>query len=367
MPANSDFAQLRNELMVVGFGERTPWAIFAEWLAFVGLTLAGVAALALSDAWWIRACALLLIVMGSMGMTTNAHTASHHAISKRRWVNNFFLYFGYPFFSQVSASYWRQKHLVIHHPHPNVVGVDNDADLAPVFALNQTELRRARGWHRWWYAHQAAFLPLMLVGNAFGVVFQSWRYLLRRLADPAKRSTAQWWDLAVLILHWLVWVVVPCFIFAFESVLMFTLLRYAAMSYAAFALFAPAHYPAAAGLYERGVMDGNFLMLQTATTINFRTGALGRLLCGGVQYQIEHHLFPSISPRHYPAISPIVRRFCIKHGYPYRTEGWFEAIWHSFVTFWRPKPVHAALPCAGAAQDGRPGRRAEGRTAREQA
>ncbi len=344
MPANSDFARLRNTLMAAGFSERTPWAIFGEWLVFVGLTIAGVAALATSDAWWVRVLAFVAIIMGSMGITTNAHTASHHAISKRRWVNDFFLYFGDPFFSQVSANYWRQKHLVIHHPHPNIVGVDNDANLAPVFALNQSELHRVRGLHRWWYAHQGYFLPLMLVGNAFGVVFQSWRYLLRRLADPAKRTRAHWADLAVLLLHWVVWVGVPCLFFTLEAVLMFTLARYAAMSYAAFALFAPAHYPAAAGLYDRSTLNGNFLMLQTATTINFRTGPVGRLLCGGVEHQIEHHLFPSISPRHYRAISPIVKRFCDENGYPYRTEGWFEAMWHSFVTFWRPKVVHAALP-----------------------
>ena len=88
----------------------------------------------------------------------------------------------------------------------------------------------------------------------------------------------------------------------------------------------------------------NFLLLQTATTINFRGGPIGRLLCGGVDYQIEHHLFPTISPRHYRQMSRHVKAFCDRHGYPYRSESWGRAIWQSVMTFRRPKPIHEGLP-----------------------
>ncbi|HCN64730.1 MAG TPA: hypothetical protein DIT33_15235 [Pseudomonas sp.] len=340
---NHDFALLRQSLITQGYTAKTPWAIFAEWLLFVLLAVSAITVIAIAKSLWLLALAFYLIVMASMGITTNAHTASHHAISRRRWVNTFFLYFGYPFFSQLSANFWQQKHLVIHHPHPNVIGVDNDANLAPFFALHQTELQRAHGLHRWWYEHQGYFLPLVLAGNSFAVIFQGWSYLIGQLTDRQRRKAAHWWDLATLLLHWLVWVVLPCFFFSIEGVLMFTLLRFTAMSYAMFALFAPAHYPAAACIYESEA-SANFVMRQTITTINFRTGHIGRLLCGGVEYQIEHHLFPTISPRHYPAISPILKRFCEQQGYPYRTEGWLEAIRHSLDTFWHPKPVHKRMP-----------------------
>ena len=70
---------------------------------------------------------------------------------------------------------------------------------------------------------------------------------------------------------------------------------------------------------------------------------MGRLYCAGVEYQIEHHLFPGMSPTHYPHIAPMVEAFCRRHGYPYRTLGWGEALWKSYLTFWRLKPVRSDL------------------------
>lgn len=338
----NDFIHLREKLFSLGYDRKTPYAIIGEWLFFIGLFSVGIIILILNESWWLKVLAMYLIILSSMGISTNAHTASHHAISGRKWLNDFFLYFGYPFFLQLSASYWRQKHLVIHHPHPNVIGIDNDATLAPFFALNQDELHKAKGWHGWWYRHQGYFLPFILVANSFVVVFKGWIYLLRELYDSKNRNTSHWFDLVALMLHWIVFVIIPLQYFQAMDVLWFTLARYGITSYAMFVLFAPAHYPASAMLLDKGAITGkNFLMLQTLTTINFRTGFIGRLICGGVEFQIEHHLFPSISPKHYPEISVIVKEFCDVNGYPYRTESWIKATFQSILTFWQPKPIQS--------------------------
>lgn len=346
-PGKADFFELREELGRRGYNRKTPWAILAEWLSFVGMIIAGLSLMILGDAWWMKVVAMMLINFGSMGIATNAHTASHHAISRHKWINDFFLYFGYPFCHQVSANFWRQKHLVVHHPHPNVVGVDNDANLAPYFALDQAEYERAKGLHKWWYRNQVFFMPILLVLNFFIVSIRAWIFLLRRLADPRTRDASHWMDLVALLMHWVVWIIVPVMIFDPMDVLAFTLVRFSLMSYMMFALFAPAHYPAEAKLVDKAALGKNFLMLQTLTTINYRTGPLGRLLCGGVEFQIEHHLFPTVSPRHYPEMSRFIKAFCDSHGYPYRAESWGKAIWLSLLTFWRPKPIGAGLPSPG--------------------
>jgi linoleoyl-CoA desaturase len=343
-PGKADFLQLRETLNRQGYNRKTPWAIFAEWSSFICMMVAGLSLLIFGDAWWMKVVAMLLVNFGSMGIATNAHTASHHAISHRKWLNDFFLYFGYPFCHQVSANFWRHKHLIIHHPNPNVVGVDGDANLAPYFALDEAEYARAKGLHRWWYRNQVFFMPILLILNFFIVSFRAWLFVLRRLADPKTRDASHWMDLVALLLHWVVWIIVPMMIFDPMDVLTFTLVRFSLMSYMMFALFAPAHYPADAKLVDKAALGNNFLMLQTLTTINYRTGPIGRLLCGGVEYQIEHHLFPTASPRHYPQMSRQVKAFCDKHGYPYRAESWGMAIWLSLVTFWRPKPIGVGLP-----------------------
>jgi linoleoyl-CoA desaturase len=78
--------------------------------------------------------------------------------------------------------------------------------------------------------------------------------------------------------------------------------------------------------------------------VNFRTGVIGRLLCAGADYQIEHHLFPGISHVHYPQVSKVVKAYCDAHGYPHRTLGWGEAVMKSLLIFYRPKPVQTLVP-----------------------
>jgi fatty acid desaturase len=67
-------------------------------------------------------------------------------------------------------------------------------------------------------------------------------------------------------------------------------------------------------------------MRQLQGTLNFRTGFIGRRACNGLDFQIEHHLFPNICHVYYPRIAPLVREFCLRNGYPYRCFGWGEAI-----------------------------------------
>lgn len=68
---------------------------------------------------------------------------------------------------------------------------------------------------------------------------------------------------------------------------------------------------------------------------------IGRFLCAGLDYQIEHHLFPGISHVYYPEISRIVKAYCETHGYRYRTLGWGEAVMKSLGVFYRPKRVES--------------------------
>ena len=338
------FQAFRKELAVQGFFKRTPVRSLVELAFFVVATAAGVGLLLATENALLEAAAMWLITLASLGVSTHAHTASHNAVSNRAWVNKALTYFGYPFFLQVSASYWRHKHLVIHHPHPNVVGVDDDADLAPFFALTQDEIKQASAWRRTLYKYQAIYLPLVLVGNAFNVVRSGWVFLIARLIDGNARRPEHWIDLGTLLLHYVVWVGLPMIYFPAIDVIAFNVVRFALMSYGMYALFAPGHFPAEAAMV-RPNCGGDVVAMQTLTTVNYRTGWLGRLICGGLEYQIEHHLLPSISPAHYPRLSGMVREYCERHGYPYRSFGWGEALWKSFAVFTQPKPVYTQVFC----------------------
>jgi linoleoyl-CoA desaturase len=333
------YQQLAQIVRERGWLEKAPGRVLTELGVHLALHLGGIALFLAADPWPVRAAALLLSTYGGLGLATNTHTSSHNAVSRSLALNRALTYFGYTFFFGTSASYWWNKHCVVHHPAPNVIEVDDDADLMPFFVLNERELEGSRGLARFFYRIQWIFIPLVLALNTFFTEYQGYRYLLPILADPKRRRSGHWLDLGVLVLHVAVWIAAPMLFFSPGRVLAFYALRNALMGYAMFAAFAPAHFPDEAAFIDKSQLADDYVLRQTATTVNFRTGFFGRLACAGVDFQIEHHLFPGVPHVRYPEMSPVVEAYCRSHGYPYRTLGWGEAIWKSLVVFYRPKKV----------------------------
>ncbi len=332
-------ALLKREIRDQGFYEIPSGRALSELAFHFVIALAGIAVCVASESLLVKAGALLVSTVGSLGVTTSTHTSSHYATARVRWVNKALVYIGYTVYYGMSAHYWWHSHVTVHHPAPNVIGVDDDATLSPWFALNEEEFNASGGTVRLFYRIQWLAVPFALAFNVFNVQFISWKFLARKLADARLRKPAHWFDLSLILLHWCVWIVIPMLFFAPASVLALYMTRTCLVGYAAFCAFASAHYPAEAVYVTKGDYKSNFLHAQTITTVNFRAGFIGRLLCSGVDYQIEHHLFPSVSHVHYPRLSRVVEKFCREHGYQYRTLGWGEAIWKSLKTFYRPKKV----------------------------
>src|SRR6516225_4644618 len=142
-------ATLRRELEPYAIDKKATVTVLAELCLHLLVTAAGILLASLSARLWVQGLGLLLATLGSMGVATNTHTSSHKATSEHAWLNDLLTYFGYPLFSHLSATYWWRNHF-IHHGRPNVLGVDEDADLAPWFLLTDDELRRARPHQRRW-------------------------------------------------------------------------------------------------------------------------------------------------------------------------------------------------------------------------
>jgi len=116
-------------------------------------------------------------------------------------------------------------------------------------------------------------------------------------------------------------------------------LRSLLLGYAMFIAFAPAHFPKEAKLLDRKFKKSDFFSRQISGTINFRAGYIGNMICSGVDYQIEHHLFPNISHVYYPKLSKLVKEYCHKHGYEYKTIGWAEGVYKSLKVVFELKDV----------------------------
>jgi fatty acid desaturase len=336
--------ELRREFERRGWCRKATVRIVLELLLNLGIAAAGAAVFFTTARFLIQAAALVLLVAGSMGVATNTHNSSHYATSRKMWLNELLTYLGYPFFLGLSATFWWHQHVAVHHTSPNVIGVDQDADLAPWIARTGDEVARSRGLRRLHYQHLQSFvLPLIIAFNSFNMTKSGWLHLARCLANPRHRTRKHGIDLAALILHYGCFLVLPALLLGSRTVLVLYILRMVLMSYLMFAVLAPGHFPAEAACFSCEPKPSDYLRLQTLATVNFRVGWVGRLLCSGLQHQIEHHLFPGISYVYYPKVSVVLREFCRKHGLPYRSYPWDQVLLKCFATFRRPPSALTTL------------------------
>ena len=151
MTATVSLTALRKEFALRGWYKKATGRILLELSVGLTLALGGMVVFIVSDHLFVRACAILVSTVGSLVVATNTHTSSHYASSDKKWVNELLTFIGYPVFLGLSATFWWHKHVVVHHPAPNVIGVDGDVDLSPWFAMTRDELENSRGLRRWYY------------------------------------------------------------------------------------------------------------------------------------------------------------------------------------------------------------------------
>jgi fatty acid desaturase len=354
--ADEDLRELRERFSAAGYYSRPAARVLCTWVGLLALGTSSLAPFALDWPWPLRAAGLIASGYGLLAAATIAHTASHGVLSHRRWINDLVVFVSYPFALMLSATYWHDIHIVSHHPAPNVLGRDADCDLRP-FATNERHAAGGAWPRRLMNRVQGWLLPAVVVANGFKVQAVSWRHLLRTLARRPSDKRA-WVDLACMTLHGMVWIGLPAIWFGLRAAALVYALRIATLGFGLFAVLTPGHYVAAARcLDERALQHDDVLVRVTATTVNYRTGWLGHLLCSGIEFHIEHHLFPGISHVHLPAMSETLRSFCEERGLPHRTLGWGRAVWESWRIFFHPKPVHASLqdlPEYGERARGRP-------------
>ena len=340
MAALSTLSQLKQEIVLRGWNRKATGRVILELSIHILFVFGGMVGFLATGKPWLGAICLCISAVGTVGVATNSHTSSHYATSNKSWLNEALSYLGHPALTGLSATYWWHKHVVTHHSAPNVIGEDGDADLLPWFAMTADEVHASQGFRRFYYQRlQFWAFPFALAMNAFSIQVSGWRFLIGRLRD-SRRRRAHWIDLAAMLSHYTLFLVLPCLWWPPSAVFLTWVLRSVLLGYGLYAVLAPAHFPAEALRSTRESLNrDDFLALQTMATINFRTGRLGRFVCSGLEYQIEHHLFPNISHVHYPQMSVAVRKFCQEQGLPYRCYGWVKLLWNSWMVLRSPQPV----------------------------
>jgi linoleoyl-CoA desaturase len=264
-----------------------------------------------------------------------AHDALHGAYSRQPAVNRAL---GFVFDLVGANGYmWKITHNVIHHTYTNIHGIDEDLTVSPLLRLSPDAPRR--GFHRWqqWYA-----LPAYSLSTLFWVFVKDYQQFLAKDLGPYKGRTHPRSEVAILLvtkaLYYTWAVAIPLLVIDlpwWQIGVGFIVVHLVAGTILG-VVFQLAHvvedteYPAPD---ERGAMESAWMVHEMRTTADFGRGnALLNWYVGGLNFQVEHHLFPRVCSVHYPAISPIVEAVAQECGVPYHAAPTFRSAVRSHLT-----------------------------------
>ena len=309
------------------------------WKTLLMLSLTfGSYALLLSNqlpAWsLIPVCILMGVGTAGIGLGV-AHDALHGAYSSRAWVNRML---GLTFEMVGANGYmWKLTHNVIHHTYPNIHGLDEDLEVSPLLRLSPESKHRPVHRHQHWYAALAYGLTTL-----YWVFLKDYQQFLKRDLGPFRGRQHPVGEVVMLIgaklLYYAYMIVIPLLVVKapWWEVLAGFLIVHLTAGIILGGVFQLAHvveeteHPMPE---EGGMMESAWMVHQMETTSNFANG--NRLLTwyvGGLNHQIEHHLFPKVCSVHYPAIAPIVREAAEKTGVPYHHH---ETLGQAIGSHWR--------------------------------
>jgi linoleoyl-CoA desaturase len=272
---------------------------------------------------WLIWILWLAMGLGMSGIGLSVmHDANHGAYSSRKWVNT-----GLGYMLNViggSSVNWRMQHNVLHHSYTNIDGADEDISITKILRFSPHQNLRKMHRYQHWYAW---FLYSLMTIDwiSFSDFAQLKRYHRKGLTKGLGKSYL--WLYTELIFSKMVYasyVVVLPFLFLDISWWQFLICFISMQLVCGFilaAIFQPAHvvpssdYPMPD---EKGTIENSWAIHQMRTTADFapRSGLFSWFV-GGLNFQVEHHLFPNICHVHYKKIAAIVRETTREFGIPY--------------------------------------------------
>lgn len=273
---------------------------------------------------WISLSLWIIAGFGMAGIGLAVmHDANHGAYSSNPKVN--FIVGAVINLLGGNPTNWKIQHNVLHHTFTNVEGFDEDID-APVKILRFSPHQPWRPVHKFQYLYAWFFYPLMTIMWFITKDFkQAIRYKKYGLIATQGTTPAKHWTSIVVgkILYATVFLVLPlCFAPVYWP---FVLIGFVLMQFVGGLIlslvFQPAHVIPDTTFQNPGTsgdIDADSKVHQLYTTANF--GVKSRWftwLVGGLNFQVEHHLFPTICHVHYRAISEIVKKTAKEYNLPY--------------------------------------------------
>jgi linoleoyl-CoA desaturase len=257
--------------------------------------------------------ALVFIAFNTM------HDACHDAYSRKKWVNKLM---GYTMNGLGSNAFlWKIKHNILHHTYTNVEGIDDDIARHPVLRFCTSQKKHAH--HRFQFIYM--FFLYSMMTFIWMMVFDFHKYFSRKINNtPINKISLNdhvifWISKASYVLFY---VIIPIVCVGYQAWIIGFILMHITLGLCLSIVFQLAHVVEKTSFESVGdnakIIETSWAEHEVKTTANFAPGnKIISFLCGGLNFQIEHHLFPRVSHIHYPSISKIVKEQCTIYAIPY--------------------------------------------------
>mgnify|MGYP003393906621 CR=1 FL=1 len=297
------------------------WRLFVKTGAMLGFLLASYILLVFYSTSWLLSLALVAaLAQGMVLISCNVmHDAVHESFARSKSVNWFLgctldLMGG-------SQMLWRQKHNIVHHTYTNIEGFDEDIQSNGLLRLSPQQPWRP--WHRW--QHVYAFAVYSLLTLTWVTIGDIKKLVVGRIASYRLRrpsETELGFFCATKLLYVGYTLLLPLTLHPWPYVLLAFLGVHLCAGLTLSVIFQLAHTVEATSFptpdAQTGLMAQPWAEHEVATTANFAPhNALATWYLGGLNFQIEHHLFTRICHQHYPALSRIVAATCREFAVPY--------------------------------------------------
>jgi linoleoyl-CoA desaturase len=285
--------------------------------------------------WWqaLPLAMVLGLATATIGFNVQ-HDGGHHAYSNHAWVNKVM---AMTLDATGGSSYhWRWKHGIVHHTYVNITGHDSDIDLGGLGRL--TPHQRRFVLHRWQHWYLWPLYGLVAIKWHFVVDF---RYVVTGRVGEYRFPRPKGRDLVIFVAGKAIFLALafgipmllhpPWVVGLFYGVVAFVLGMALSVVFQLAHCVEEAEFPLPRD--DTGRIENAWAIHQVETSVDFaRRSRVAAWLLGGLNFQIEHHLFPRICHTNYPAISRLVQETCREYGVKYSEH---ESFWAGVVSHFR--------------------------------
>ena len=280
----------------------------------LGLLAVSLTVLALVDIFWVQLvnAGFLAFVFAQIGFV--GHDSGHRQIfrsARKNEITSLVICFLLAF----ERSWWLDKHNR-HHNNPNHLALDPDADF-PVLAFTKEQALKKKGLYRFIVKNQAFLFYPMLLLEGVGLRLAGVQHILK---NKIKYPVA---EPLLMLGHFAVYFALLFFFLSAWQAVLFFAIHQGLYGLFVGSVFAPNHK----GMLMVGENEElDFLRRQVLTARNVKAGPFTDFWYGGLNYQIEHHLFPNMPRNRLKEAQKVTKAFCKEHSIPYHETGILQSV-----------------------------------------